>query len=83
MSRFSEHAPQTFQLFTATKPLSKLEQRICILLILDISEKVIAIMTESAPSTVSNAKARANEKLFGKKQAQSLKNNLIHALKQV
>lgn len=82
MSRFAEHAPQTFQLFSATKPLSKLEQRICLLLILNISEKVIAIMAESTPSTISNAKARANEKLFGKKQAQSLKNNLIHALKQ-
>ena len=82
MSRFAKYAPQTFQLFSATKPLSKLEQRICLLLILGISEKVISIMTESTPSTVSNAKARANEKLFGKKQAQSLKNNLIHALKQ-
>jgi preprotein translocase subunit SecG len=82
MSRFAKYAPQTFQLFSATKPLSKLEQRICLLLILDISEKVISIMTESTPSTVSNAKARANEKLFGKKQAQSLKNSLIQALKQ-
>lgn len=82
ISRFAEHAPQTFQLFSATKPLSKLEQRICLLLILDISEKVISIMTESTPSTVSNAKARANEKLFGKRQAQSLKNHLIQALKQ-
>lgn len=82
MSRFAKYAPQTFQLFSATKPLSKLEQRICLLLILNISEKVISIMTESTPSTVSNAKARANEKLFGKKQAQSLKNSLIQALKQ-
>jgi hypothetical protein len=83
MSRFAEHAPQTFQLFSATKPLSNLEQRICLLLIIGISEKVIAIMTESAPSTVSNSKSRANEKLFGKKQAHSLKNNLIHALERV
>ena len=83
MSRFAEHAPQTFQLFSATKPLSNLEQRICLLLIIGISEKVIAIMTESAPSTVSNSKSRANEKLFGKKQAHSLKNNLIHALESV
>ena len=80
MLRFSEHAPQTFQHFSGTKPLSQLELRICLLLILGIPEKVIAIMTDSAPSTVSNAKSRANEKLFGRKHAQSLKSNLIHAL---
>lgn len=79
--RFAEYAPQSFQHFSGTKPLSQLELRICLLVILGISEKYISIMTESAPSTVSNAKSRANEKLFGKKQANSLKNNLIRALK--
>jgi hypothetical protein len=38
-------------------------------------------MTDSVGSTISNAKARANEKLYGKKDAPSLKNNLIHSLK--
>lgn len=38
-------------------------------------------MTESVGSTVSNAKSRANEKLYGKKDAPSLKNNLLHALR--
>jgi len=51
------------------------------LLILDIPEKTISMMTDSGPSTVSNAKTRANEKLYGKKDASSLKNNLIHALR--
>lgn len=82
MSRFAEYEPHTFQFFSGTKPLSQLELRICLLLILGIPEKTIAIMTDSAPTTVSNAKSRANEKLFGKKQAHSLKNNLIHALEQ-
>ena len=82
MSRFAEYEPHTFQFFNGTKPLSQLELRICLLLILGIPEKTIAIMTDSAPTTVSNAKSRANEKLFGKKQAHSLKNNLIHALEQ-
>lgn len=80
-SQFSKDVPATFKSFGEGKPLSQLEQRICILLILDIPEKAISAMTDSHASTVSNAKARANEKLFGKKDAYSLKNNLIRALK--
>ena len=80
-SQFSKDFPATFKSFGEGKPLSQLEQRICILLILDIPEKAISAMTDSHASTVSNAKARANEKLFGKKDAYSLKNNLIRALK--
>ena len=38
-------------------------------------------MTNSMPSTVSNAKARANEKLFGKKEAHSLQSNLFREIK--
>jgi DNA repair exonuclease SbcCD ATPase subunit len=81
MSQFSKDIPVTFKSFGEGKSLSPLEQRICVLLILDIPEKTISMMTESVGSTVSNAKARANEKLYGKKDAPSLKNNLIHALR--
>jgi hypothetical protein len=82
VSQFSKDVPVMFQSFGEGKSLSPLEQRICILLLMDIPEKTITAMTDSAPTTVSNAKARANEKLYGKKDAFSLKNNLIHALKQ-
>lgn len=81
ISQFSKDIPITFKSFSEGKPLSSLEQRICVLLILGISEKTISLMTDSVPSTVSNAKTRANEKLYGKKEASSLKNNLIHALR--
>lgn len=81
MSQFSKDIPVTFKSFGEGKSLSSLEQRICVLLILDIPEKTISMMTDSVPSTVSNAKTRANEKLYGKKDASSLKNNLIHALR--
>ena len=81
MSQFSKDIPVTFKSFGEGKSLSPLEQRICVLLILDIPEKAISIMTDSVGSTISNAKARANEKLYGKKDAPSLKNNLIHSLK--
>ena len=57
-------------------------QEACVLLILGISEKTISMMTNAVASTVSNAKSRANEKLYGKKDASSLKNNLICTLRQ-
>jgi len=81
VSQFSKNIPITYKSFGKGKSLSQLEQRICILLILNIPEKNISLMTDSYPSTVSNAKARANEKLYGKKEAHSLKNNLINGLK--
>ena len=82
MSEFCKDNPATFKSFGEGKPLSLLEQRICILLILDIHEKTISMMTDSIASTISNAKSRANEKLYGKKDASSLKTNLIHSLRQ-
>lgn len=81
MSEFSKDNPITYRSFGEGKPLSQLEERICVLLIIGISEKVISKMTKSVASTVSNAKSRANEKLYGKKDASSLKNNLIHVLR--
>ena len=81
LSQFSKDNPATFKSFGESRSLSQLEQRICILLILGISEKTISTMTASQASTVSNAKARANEKLFGKKEAHSLKTNLIYDLR--
>lgn len=83
ISRFSKDNPATYKTFGSGKALSKLEQRICVLLVLDIPENVISIMTKSSASTVSNLKARSNEKLFGKKDARPLKINLIHALKAI
>ncbi len=83
VSRFSKDNPATYKTFGSGKALSKLEQRICVLLVLGIPENVISIMTKSTASTVSNLKARSNEKLFGKKDARPLKINLIHALKAI
>lgn len=81
ISRFCIDNPLTYKKFTTGKCLSPLEQRICILLLLDIPTDCIVNMTNSMPSTVSNAKARANEKLFGKKEAHSLQSNLFREIK--
>ena len=80
ISQFSKNVPVTYESFGQGKSLSQLELRICILLILNIPEKNISLMTDSYASTISNAKSRANEKLYGKKDAHSLKNNLINGL---
>ena len=79
-NQFSKDNPVTYKSFGKGRPLSQLEQRICILLVLDIPENAISIMASTSTSTISNLKARANEKLFGRKEAQPLKNNLKHAL---
>ncbi len=83
ISEFVKYAPHTFQHFCATdtKPLSELELHVCLLLILGISDKTISVMAKTSPTTVSNAKTRANEKLYGQKQANRLKNNLFMTLK--
>lgn len=81
--QFSKDLPSTYQSFGGNKALSTLELRTCILLLLDFTEKTIVMMTQSTSPTVSQAKARANEKLFGEKYAPSLKNNLLSSLKHV
>ena len=81
VSQFHRDNPVTYRRFTSGKGLSSLEQHVCILLVLDIPESVIAAMTKSTSASVSNTKVRANEKLFGKKDAPSLRNNLVRALR--
>lgn len=83
IAEFRKDNPATYKTFVSGKSLSTMELRICILLLLDIPEKSISSMINSSPSTVSNLKARANEKLFDKKDARPLKFNLLHTLKSV
>ena len=80
VTRFRTDNPVTYKKFRTGRALSMLEMRICILLILDISESAISLITDKSASVVSNSKARANEKLFGKKEATTLKSNLLQLL---
>ena len=80
-SQFHRDNPVTYRRFTSGKGLTSLEQHVCILLILDIPESVIVLMTKSTSASISNTKARTNEKLFGKKDASSLRANLLRALR--
>ena len=56
--------------------LSSLQLHVCILLLLDYEEGVIAALLEVVPQTVNTAKRRANQKLFNKDDSASLKANL-------
>ena len=76
-SQFCKDMPATYERFCAGRKLSPLELRSCILLILGYPESVIVKMTEKLPQVVTTAKTRANEKLFGQKEAYSLKSNLL------
>lgn len=81
VSQFHKDNPVTYRRFTSGKGLTSLEQHVCILLILDIPESAIALLTKSSSASISNTKARANDKLFGKKDASSLRANLLRALR--
>ncbi|MBR1447464.1 MAG: hypothetical protein IJ588_01805 [Prevotella sp.] len=76
-SQFCKDMPATYEQFCAGRKLSPLELRTCILLILGYPENIIVKMTEKSPQAVTTAKTRANEKLFGQKEAHSLKSNLL------
>ena len=52
--------------------LSDRQLKICILLLLDYDESIIAAMLGSKPQTINTAKVRANEKLFHVSDSASL-----------
>ena len=75
IKQFSEDMPATFQFFKLKK-LSELQIKICILLLMDYKEGVIVELAKSSSESVSVAKSRANERLFGEKGAKTLKFHL-------
>ena len=76
VGQFREDMPATYQFFFDGKKLSPLELYTCILLLLDFEEGTIVGLTQSSSTTLSNAKSRANQKLFNEKSAVTLKYNL-------
>lgn len=77
--QFSKDFPTMYKSFADHGPLSQLEQRVCMLYILGIPEKYFTLILDNSSAALTNAKARANQKLFGKKEARSLKTNLLQA----
>ena len=73
VGEFSKDMPSAHSLLRC---LSTLQLHVCILLLLDYEETVIAILKNTKPQTINNAKARANMKLFQSGDSASLKSNL-------
>ena len=79
-TQFCKDMPMAYNMLANEKKLSPLELHVCILLILDFEDGIIASITESLPQTVSNAKARANKKIFNESGAQTLKYRLMQLI---
>lgn len=79
--QFSKDMPVSYKVLAEEKKLSPLELRVCILLILDFEDSSIVNLTDSIPQTISNAKSRANKKIFNEKGAQTLKASLLRLIK--
>ena len=73
---FAHYVPS----FTATianeKQLSEQEWRVCLLQYLDFSTGEAAILLDTTSQAVTNAKSRANQKLFSEEKASTLGRNL-------
>ena len=73
-------ARERFPLLTTAlqkcETLSRQEQRTCILVRFGFKNKEIAILLNTSIQRVANAKASANQKLFGKRSALPLARNL-------
>ena len=80
LREFYKFMPAAYERFCIKGALSTLELRTTILLILNFPEGVIAKITESSSPAISTAKARANYKLFKKREASSFRRNLISSL---
>lgn len=74
-SEFSKSMPSAFAVMTSSR-LSPLQLHVCILLLLDYEEGVIAALRGTQPQTINNAKMRANRKMFMADNSITLKTNL-------
>ena len=74
ISQFRQNMPSAYSTMSFLSPL---QLQVCILLLLDFEEGEIAFMRQTRPQVISNAKARANQKLFRSNDSASLKGNLM------
>ncbi len=79
-TQFRKDMPMAYNMLASEKKLSPLELHVCILLILDFEDGIIASIADALPQTVSNAKARANKKIFNESGAQTLKYRLMQLI---
>ena len=73
-NQFRQDMPSAYSTMSFLSPL---QLQVCILLLLGFEEGEIAYLRQTKPQVISNAKARANQKLFMSNDSASLKGNLM------
>lgn len=73
---FKKHLPVLYEKMKSSK-LSAQEFQVCMLTYLDMGNPSIAVLIDTSPNTITNAKQKANRKLFEDKRASSLYDNLL------
>ena len=66
--------------YSIVRTLSPLQLHVSILLILGYEESVIALLNNTSPQTINNAKVHINKKLFNTNKSSSLRSNLHNIL---
>ncbi|MBR5918612.1 MAG: hypothetical protein IKZ83_01750 [Prevotella sp.] len=73
---FAQYVPSFTAAITKEKQLSEQELRVCLLQYLDFSTGEAAIVLDTTAQAVTNAKSRANQKIFSEEKASTLGRNL-------
>ena len=73
---FSKDMPTVFAFMHNVCRLSTTELHVCVLLLLNFPESVIAALKDSKPQTINTVKVRANKKLFKDNSSSTLTENL-------
>lgn len=77
VSQFNKNMPSLYKKLIEEAALSPLQQHVCILIVIGLSDTAIRSTLKCSKTVLSVAKSRSNSKLFGQNDARSLKNNLL------
>ena len=80
VSQFSRSLPYAYAALGRDVILSNNELRVCILLLSGFKIADVAVLLGTSPQSITNLKARANNKLFGENSASTLERNLMNSV---
>jgi hypothetical protein len=80
VSQFSRSLPYAYAALGRDVILSTNELRVCILLLSGFKIADVAVLLDTSPQSITNLKARANNKLFGESSASTLERNLMNTV---
>ena len=80
LSQFSRSLPYAYAALGRDVILSTNELRVCILLLSGFKIADVAVLLDTSPQSITNLKAKANNKLFGENSASTLERNLMNTV---